>query len=94
MFIEKIRILNNLIGRNSVSSARRLIPPVVEAAIMREFVFSYRLIENKNRNIPGLVESLKIDSTIAVTSSSLIGLKASILLGEKSSKVQTFLTFT
>jgi hypothetical protein len=48
----------------------------------------------RKHNIPELVESLKMDSTIAVTSSSLIGLKASILLGEKSSNVQTFLTFT
>jgi hypothetical protein len=46
------------------------------------------------KSLPGLVQSLKIDSTMAATSSSLIGLKASSLLGEKSSRVQTFRTLT
>ncbi|KAM1321129.1 hypothetical protein COP2_014490 [Malus domestica] len=59
---------------------------------------------NRNEKLPlaverpavvaGLAQCLKMDSTMVVTSSSLMGQKALILLGEKSSRVQTFLTLT
>jgi hypothetical protein len=52
-------------------------------------------MKGKNKkDVPGLVQSLKMDSTMAVTSSSLMGLRASSRFGEKSSRVQTFLTLT
>ncbi|KAM1738513.1 hypothetical protein ACFX15_013638 [Malus domestica] len=44
--------------------------------------------------VAGLAQCLKMDSTIVVTSSSLMGRRALILLGEKSFRVQTFLTLT
>ena len=42
--------------------------------------------------VPGLVISLKMDSTMTVTSSSLMGLRASSLLGVKSVITLNFMT--
>ncbi|KAM1850231.1 hypothetical protein ACFX13_014447 [Malus domestica] len=52
------------------------------------------LVVERPAVVAGLAQCLKMDSTIVVTSSSLMGRRALILLGEKSFRVQTFLTLT